>query len=55
MRCMVCGEDKTPEIRFDVPVICSECARLQLQRIEEEMDEDAPGDLAGDEANDQLV
>jgi hypothetical protein len=38
MKCIVCGEDKSPEIHFDVPVICSECARLQLLQVATQTD-----------------
>jgi hypothetical protein len=45
MKCIVCGQDKSPEIHFDVPVICRECARLQSVQIAKQTSPDEKADV----------
>jgi len=33
-----CGEDNAPDVRFDVPVNCRECARLHVLQVTTQFD-----------------
>ncbi|HEY7980134.1 MAG TPA: hypothetical protein VID19_01515 [Candidatus Eremiobacteraceae bacterium] len=60
MKCIVCCEDKAPEIHFAVPVICTECARRQLLHMADQIAPtkesamDAPSDIDACESSTSL-